>query len=85
LQAGGLSNAITFSRDEPLFGVMREPIPLLSVPLREPDPDVALDLTLAIQTIYDRAHYDMRIDYTQPPPKPDFSVEDEAWIKQLVS
>lgn len=64
---------------------LREPIPLLSVPLREPDPDVPLDLTLAIQTIYDRAGYDMRIDYRQPPPKPAFSEEDMQWIQEIVA
>lgn len=55
---------------------LREPIPLLPVPLLDPDPDVPLDLTLAIHTIYDRAGDDMRIDYRQTPPKPDFSAED---------
>jgi len=64
---------------------LREPIPRLPVPLREPDPDIPLDLTAAIQAIYDRAGYDMRIDYTQPPPKPDFSEEDAQWIKELVA
>ena len=64
---------------------LREPIPLLPVPLREPDPDVPLDLTSAIQNIYDRAGYDMRIDYTKPPPKPDFAEEDQRWIKEIVT
>jgi len=64
---------------------LREPIPLLPVPLREPDADVPLDLTLAIQTIYDRAGYDMRIDYRQLPPKPTFSETDMQWIKEIVA
>lgn len=64
---------------------LREPIPLVPVPLLDPDPDVPLDLTLAIHTIYDRAGYDMRIDYTQPPPKPDFPAEDIHWIEELVA
>lgn len=64
---------------------LREPIPLLPVPLLDPDPDVPLDLTLAIHTIYDRAGYDLRIDYTQPPPKPDFSDEDGQWIRDMVA
>jgi hypothetical protein len=64
---------------------LREPIPVLPVPLREPDPDIPLDLTQAIHNIYDRAGYDMRIDYTKPPPKPDFSEEDAAWIKTITA
>jgi hypothetical protein len=62
----------------------REPIPVVPVPLREPDPDAPLDLGQAIRSIYDRAAYDLRIDYHQPPPKPDFSPEDEAWIAARV-
>ncbi len=58
----------------------QEPIPLVPVPLREPDPDVPLDLGLAIRTIYDAAGYDLRIDYSQPPPKPDLAPEDAAWL-----
>ncbi len=58
----------------------RESIPPVPVPLRAPDPDVPLDLGLAIRTIYDAAGYDLRIDYNQPPPKPDLSPEDTAWL-----
>ena len=64
---------------------LREPIPVLPVPLREPAPDIPLDLTQAIHNIYDRAGYDMRIDFTKPPPKPDFSEEDAAWIKTIAA
>jgi hypothetical protein len=59
----------------------QDSIPLLPVPLLEPDPDVPLDLGRAIQTIYDTAAYDLRIDYRQPPPKPDLSPEDAAWVE----
>ncbi|MBI4600936.1 MAG: DUF4058 family protein [Planctomycetes bacterium] len=62
----------------------REPIPVLPVPLRDPDPDVPLDLGLAIQTGYDRAGYDLRIDYSRPPPGPDLKPEDAAWIRELI-
>ncbi|MEW5720512.1 MAG: DUF4058 family protein [Chloroflexota bacterium] len=59
---------------------LREPIPLVPVPLDEPDPDVRLDLGAAIRAIYDALAYDLRIDYSQPPPKPDLSPEDAAWL-----
>ena len=59
---------------------IQDPIPIVPVPLKRPDPDVPLDLGQAIQTIYDRAAYDMRIDYSQPPPKPDLALEEVEWL-----
>lgn len=74
--------------DRPNVGIwplrVQEPIPVVPVPLLQPDPDVPLDLGVAIHTIYDESAYDMRIVYTQPPPKPDFPPEDAAWIKARV-
>jgi len=32
-----------------------------------------------------RPKYYLRIDYTQPPPKPDFSDEDGQWIRDMVA
>ncbi len=59
---------------------VQEAIPLIPVPLHEPDADVPLDLGRAIQTIYDTAAYDLRIDYREQPPPPDFSKEEAEWI-----
>jgi len=58
-----------------------DPIPVMPAPLSAPDPDVPLDLGKAIHTIYDRASYDLRIDYRQPPPRPDLEAEDRAWLE----
>lgn len=63
---------------------LQEPIPILPVPLLEPDPDVPLDLGRAIQAIYDRAAYDLRNDYHQPPPKPDLKPEELAWLQEML-
>lgn len=54
-----------------------KPVP---VPLRAPDADVPLDLGTAIHEAYRRARYDLEIDYQQPPPSPDLSAEDAAWL-----
>ena len=59
---------------------LAELIPPVPVPLLEPDPDLSLDLGKAIQNIYNRAAYDLRIDYSQPPPKPNLSDEEIAWL-----
>lgn len=60
---------------------LQEPLPTLPVPLLPPDPDVPLDLGRALATIYDRSGYDLRIDYTQRPPAPALSAQEEAWLE----
>lgn len=47
-----------------------EPLPTIPVPLLPPDLDVALDMTLILRNIYQRAVYERRIDYTAPVPPP---------------
>lgn len=59
---------------------LRDPIPGVAVPLRRPDPDVALDLTAALRQIYRNARYERRIDYQAAPPPPAFAPEDAAWL-----
>lgn len=63
---------------------LRAPIPPLPVPLRRPDPDARLDLTAALRQIYRNARYDVQVDYRQPPPAPDLSPEDAAWLDALL-
>jgi len=60
---------------------LQEPIPILPVPLTAPDKDVPLDLGQAIVAVYDEAGYDLRIDYSQAPPKPDLPIENAAWVE----
>jgi hypothetical protein len=54
-------------------------LPVIPVPLKAEDPDVALDLGAAMMEIYDEAGYDLSIDYTQSPPPPALTVADESW------
>ncbi len=49
------------------------PLPILPIPLLDPDPNIPLDLNEAIATVYDNAGYDYVIDYSQPPPPPPLS------------
>jgi len=59
---------------------LRAAIPVVPVPLRAPDPDVPLDLTAAIRQIYRNARYDVQVDYRLPPPHPELSADDAAWL-----
>lgn len=60
-------------------------LPVVAVPLRPPDTDIPLDLGEVLAHIYDKAAYDLTLDYTQPPPPPAFSPEEQTWLQQRVS
>ncbi len=57
---------------------LADPLPVIPVPLLGDDPDVPLDLGGALAAIYDRARYDLSIDYTAAP-FPPLAEEDAAW------
>lgn len=57
-----------------------ENLPTIPVPLVEPDPDVSLDLSAVLTTVYERGGYATLIDYSQPPPPPSLSEAEFAWL-----
>jgi hypothetical protein len=59
---------------------LREPIKPVPVPLRHPDPPVALDLGAALHEAYRRARYDLQVDYRADPPPPALAPDDAAWL-----
>ena len=62
---------------------LADPLPTIGIPLRRPDPDAPLDLQEALTLAYDRAAYDMTIDYKTaavPPLPPDLA----AWADDLL-
>ncbi|MCE7988625.1 MAG: DUF4058 family protein [Caldilinea sp. CFX5] len=63
---------------------LSDPLPIVPVPLRQPDADVTLDLGVALRAIYDRAAYDLSIDYDEPPPPPALTAEELHWVKSEV-
>jgi hypothetical protein len=63
---------------------LRQPLPVLPIPLLRPDPAVSLDIGQALRTAYQRARYDLRIDYGQPPDPP-LSAEDAVWAANLLT
>jgi hypothetical protein len=63
---------------------LRQPLPTLMVPLVRPDPPVPLDIGQALRTAYERARYDLRVDYASAPTPP-LSPADAAWATTLLS
>jgi Protein of unknown function (DUF4058) len=59
-------------------------LPVLPIPLLEPDPDVALDLEDVVASVYERGAYTALIDYGQPPPPPPLSSEEAEWLNDLL-
>ncbi len=63
---------------------VREPLPVVPVPLLPGDDDVPLDLAHALHTIYDEARYDLSIDYSQPPVPP-LTQDDADWVQTVTN
>lgn len=59
---------------------LQRPLPTIPVPLRRPDPDVALPLNQLLHQVYRNARYDLQVDYRADPPPPELSAEDAAWL-----
>ena len=63
---------------------VRDPIPSISVPLAPGDDEPELDLGAVLHALYDRARFDLRLDYAREPVPP-LSVEDGEWARGLAS
>jgi len=64
------------------FGV-RQPIPSFRLPLAARDDEPEIDLTQLLHAVYDRAGYDLRIDY-RAEPEPPLNGDDAAWADTLL-
>jgi hypothetical protein len=68
-----------------LYGfTLRESIPSFPLPLRQPSEAIMVDLQTIFSGVYDRAGYGIRLDYQQPLPPPALSVDDKAWVSDLL-
>ena len=63
---------------------LAEALPVVPVPLLEPDPDVPLELGAVVASTYDRGRFDREIDYRGPVPSPSLSSEELAWVETLL-
>jgi hypothetical protein len=73
-------------QDRPMVGVwplnLRDPLPVIPIPLMPPDADVTLDLQALLHRVYDAAGYAKYI-YGETP-EPPLSAEDFAWARQQI-
>jgi hypothetical protein len=58
-------------------------LPTVGIPLRPADPEVPLDLQAVLSSAYDRAGYDLRIDYDAEP-EPPLTGANAEWAKELL-
>jgi hypothetical protein len=65
------------------FGV-RDPVPPVPIPLLPDDPEPELDLGPVLHALYDRARYDLRLDYGTSPVPP-LSEADAAWAAEILT
>lgn len=64
-----------------LFG-LRDPIPAIPIPLHSGEAEPILSLNQILHDLYDRAGYDLAVNYQQPPPDPPLAAEDAAWLDE---
>jgi hypothetical protein len=62
---------------------VRQPLPVIGIPLRAPDSDVSLDLGAVLNAAYENGAYDLSVDYRRKP-SPPLSAEDAAWADRLL-
>jgi hypothetical protein len=62
---------------------LQDPLPTIPIPLKKGDTDVPLDLQAVFTTVYDRARYDLSIDYAQPLDLP-LPEADRQWLLQRI-
>jgi hypothetical protein len=58
-------------------------LPVIPIPLKPEDPDARLDLQAVLDAAYDRAGYDLEIDYRKEP-EPQLDGELAAWADELL-
>ena len=63
---------------------LARPIPTIHVPLLRDDPDVPVDLQAALGMVYERARYDLSIDYTAEL-SPALDAAGEEWLRNVLA
>jgi hypothetical protein len=79
---------VSRSQDRPQAAVylftIRDTIPDIPIPLQAGDAEPSLTLNRLLHEVYDRAGYDLTLNYQQAPPPPQMSEQDLQWMKHLL-
>jgi hypothetical protein len=62
---------------------VRQPIPTIPIPLLPEDGEPELDLGAVLHALYDRARFDLRLNYAKPPVPP-LNDADSDWARAIV-
>lgn len=72
-------------REAHLYGFSyKMKIPQIPIPLLPQDPEPSLDLNIILHALYERAGYDLAIDYRQPP-RPRLRKADQTWTASIIA
>lgn len=63
---------------------LRDPLPVIAVPLRPPFEDVPLSLAAVSAETYEIGFYADSVDYTRPVPAPRLRPADAAWVEDRI-
>jgi hypothetical protein len=67
-----------------VFG-LRQAIPEVPIPLLPGEDEPGLDLNSVVHDLYDRARFDLRLDYKVPAPPPRLKQADIHWTRKILS
>lgn len=69
-----------------LYGfTIQEPLPTFPIPLNKGEQELLLPFQDLFDGVYERARYQSRISYLEPPPPPSFSEADQQWLNALLA
>lgn len=61
---------------------LRDPMPAIAIPLKKDDGFVEVNLQQVANTVYERADYDLTLDYSRPL-HPSLDLNDQEWLTSL--
>ncbi len=64
--------------------LLEQQMPTIPIPLSSDDPDATIDLQAIFNTVYDRAGYDLTLDYNRPV-SPQLAGERQQWLESMLS
>src|SRR5262249_47631148 len=62
---------------------LRQPLPVIGIPLRGEEADIPLDLGAVLRETYEHANYDLSIDYAKAP-RPALARDLANWAERLL-